>query len=69
MGLDEYKAIVEKISQLDPSQKGTFVTWLIITLIRDVAYYAAIVILAIALGRRLIQAILIAYRESQRQHA
>ena len=69
MGLDEYKAIVEKISQLDPSQKSTFVTWLIITLIRDIAYYAAIVILAISLGRRLIQAILIAYRESQRQHA
>ena len=44
--MEGYKEIVEQVRNLSGDQRGTFVTWLIIELIRDLAYYAVIGILA-----------------------
>jgi hypothetical protein len=63
---DELKFLLNEISKLSPDQKGVYTTWVIVELIRDLAYYALVATVAIALGRRLIHAILAAYRESKR---
>ena len=64
--IDELKMLLTEVSKMAPDQKGVYTTWLIVQLIRDLAYYAAAAIVAFALGRRLIHAILMADRESQR---
>ena len=64
--VDELKILLNEVSKMAPDQKGVFTTWCIITLIRDLAYYTVAGIVAWALGRRLIHAILMAYRESKR---
>lgn len=66
---DEARLLMDKVQTLDPTQKSTFVTWLVITLIRDISYYAVIGIVVFALGRRMIQAFLSGLRESRRQNA
>jgi hypothetical protein len=67
--IQEVKELINEVSKLDPAQRGPYQTWLIIMLIRDIAYYAVAGIVAFALGRRLIHAILTAYRESRRERA
>lgn len=64
--IDELKILLNEVSKMAPDQKGVFTTWCIITLIRDLAYYTVAGIVAWALGRRLIHAIMTAYRESKR---
>ena len=66
---DELRALLNEVSKLEPAQRGPYQTWLIVQLVRDLAYYAVGGIVAIALGRRLIHAILTAYRESRRESA
>jgi hypothetical protein len=63
---DELRVLLNEISKLDPSQKSVYQTWAIVGLIRDLAYYVLAAVVAIALGRRLINAFLQAYRESKR---
>jgi hypothetical protein len=67
--VDELKTLLNEVSRLDPAQKGAYETWLVVSLIRDVAFYIVMGILAWALGRRLIHAVLTAYRESRRERA
>ncbi len=67
--LPEARELINEVAKLAPEQQGPYQTWLVIHLVRDVAYYAAAAIVAIALGRRMINAILIAYRESRRERA
>ena len=64
--LDETRLLFEEVKHLDASQKSTFVTWLVVSLVRDVSYYIVLGILIFTLGRRLIQACLTAIRESRR---
>jgi hypothetical protein len=63
---DELRILLNEISKLAPEQKGVYQTWAIVGLIRDLAYYVLAAIVAISLGRRLINAFLQAYRESKR---
>ena len=69
MAFEETRALIEEVHKLGADQKGPFVTWLVITLIRDISYYIVTGLVVWALGRRLIQAIMAAYRESRREHA
>jgi hypothetical protein len=62
----ELQSLLNDISKLSPDQRGPYTTYLIVTLIRDVAYYVIAGIVAWALGRRIIHAILTAYREARR---
>jgi hypothetical protein len=64
--VDELKFLLNDLSKLGADQKGVYTTWVIVQLIRDLAYYTFVTIVVISLGRRLIHAILAAYRESNR---
>jgi hypothetical protein len=66
---EELRALLNEVSKLEPAQRGPYQTWLIVQLVRDLAYYTVAGIVIIALGRRLIHAILTAYRESRRESA
>jgi len=66
MGIEETRTLIEQLKTIDASQRGPFMTWLVISMIRDVAYYVILGILIWSLGRRIIQAILTAYRETSR---
>ena len=66
---DELRARLNEVSKLEPAQRGPYQTWLIVQLVRDLAYYTVAGIATIALGRRLIHACLTAYRESRRESA
>ena len=65
--VDELKFLLNEISKLSPEQKSVYQTWVVVSLIRDLAYYTVIGVVAIALGRRIIHAILAAYREAGRR--
>jgi hypothetical protein len=67
--IDELKLILNEVSKLSPEQRGPWTTYLVISLIRDLSYYVVAGIVAFALGRRIIQAILTAVRESRRESA
>ena len=69
MAFEESRDLIEAVRSMDASQKSTFVTWLVITLIRDISYYVVVGILVFTLGRRLIQACLTAFRETRRESA
>jgi hypothetical protein len=64
--VDELRMLLNEVSKLSPEQKSVYTTWCVVELIRDIAYYSLVAVVAIALGRRLINAILTAYRESNR---
>jgi len=63
---DELRVLLNEISKLAPEQKGVYQTWAIVGLIRDLAAYILLTVVAISLGRRIINAFLQAYRESKR---
>ena len=67
--IEQAKALINEVSKLEPSQRSLFQNWMIVELIRDIAYYVVAGIIAYALGRRMIHAILSAYRESRRERA
>jgi hypothetical protein len=69
MGFEETRELIAQLKVADPSQRSAFITWLVISLIRDISYYVILAILIWSLGRRIIQAILTAYREASRQNA
>jgi len=64
--IEEIRQLLETASGWDPAQRQTL---LIVTIIRDVAYYVILGIVVWALGRRLIHAGMTAYRESRRERA
>jgi len=64
--VDDLRMLLNEVSKLAPDQKGVYTSWLVVNLIRDIAYYVLIAVVVIALGRRLIHAVLSAYRESRR---
>ena len=63
---DEIRVLLNELGQVAPADKGAFVTVLVVRIIRDIAYYVLVAIVAFTLGRRLIHALLQAYRESNR---
>ena len=65
----ELQSLLNDISKLSAEQRGPYTTYLVVSLIRDLAYYVIAGIVAWALGRRLIHAILAAYREARRERA
>jgi hypothetical protein len=65
----ELQSLLNDVSKLSADQKGPYETYLVVTLIRDVAYYIVMGIVVWALGRRLIHAIRTAYREARRERA
>ena len=64
--VDDLKFLLNDIAKLAPDQKGVYTSWLVVNLIRDLAYYILVAVVVIAIGRRLIHAVLSAYRESRR---
>ena len=64
--VDELRTLLNEVSKLPPEQQSVYTTWCVVELIRDIAYYILVAVVAIALGRRLIHGILAAYRESNR---
>ena len=64
-----FKEAIDAISKLDPAQRGPYTTWLVVEMIRDVAYYILLAVIAYTLGRRLIHAVLAAIREGRRERA
>ncbi len=66
---DNWAQILDEVKKLGDDQRGPFVTWLVVTLIRDIAYYAVVGLVAWALGRRLIHSITNAVREASRDSA
>ena len=67
--LADFKEAIDAVSKLDPGQRGPYQTWLVVEMIRDVAYYILLALIAYTLGRRLIHAMLTAIRESRRERA
>ena len=63
---DEIRTLLNDLSQVAPADKSAFVSVLVVRIIRDIAYYALIAVVSFTLGRRLIYALLQAYRESNR---
>jgi hypothetical protein len=66
---DETRVLFDEVQKLSGDQRGPFMTWLVVSTIRDVAYYIVAGIVIWALGRRLIQGILQGMRESRRERA
>lgn len=66
---DEWGTIMEEVRKLSDDQRGPFITYLVIDGIRAVAYYAFFALVAWALGRRIVQAVLTATREAGRERA
>ena len=67
--LDNFKEAMDAVTKLEPAQRGPYQTWLVVEMIRDVAYYILLALIAYTLGRRLIHAMLAAIRESKRERA
>ena len=67
--LSDFKDAFDAISKLDPAQRAPYQTWLVVEVVRDLAYYILLAIIAYTLGRRLIHAMLTAIRESRRERA
>ena len=67
--LEEMRMLMSEVAKLDEAQRGPYTTWLIVTMIRDISYYIVAGIVVWALGRRLIQGVLQAMRESRRERA
>ena len=63
---DELRVLLNELGNVAASDKSSFVTYLVVRIFRDIAYYALIAIVSFTLGRRLIYAALQAYRESNR---
>jgi hypothetical protein len=66
---EETRVLFDEVRKLSGDERGPFMTWLVVSVIRDVAYYIVAGIVIWALGRRLIQGILQAMRESRRERA
>jgi hypothetical protein len=66
---EETRLLFEEVKRLTEAERSPFVTWLIVSMIRDVAYYIVAGLVAWALGRRLIQATVTAMREARRERA
>jgi hypothetical protein len=69
MPFEETRLLFDEVKKLTEQEQGPFVTWLIVSMIRDVAYYIVAGLVAWALGRRLIQATVTAMREARRERA
>jgi hypothetical protein len=61
--------LMESVKTMSAADKSTFMTWLIVSMVRDISYYVIIAILVFSLGRRLLQAGLTAFREAGRANA
>ncbi|HEX8522616.1 MAG TPA: hypothetical protein VF669_10200 [Tepidisphaeraceae bacterium] len=66
LGSEETRILMEQVKNMNAADKSTFMTWLVVSLIRDISYYVVLAILVFSLGRRLIQACLSAFREASR---
>ncbi len=67
--LDQTRDLFEYYKTLSEQERGLYTTWLVVTLIKDVAYYIVIGLVVWSLGRRLIGAIHAAVREAKRDRA
>ncbi len=67
--LDEMRPLIEEVKKLSDDQRGPFIAWLVVVMIRDICYYTITGIVAWALGRRLLQGIFTAIREARRERA
>jgi hypothetical protein len=63
---DNWGQILEEVKKLGDDQRGPFVTWLVVSVVRDIAYYSVVGLVAWTLGRRLINGVLSAVREASR---
>jgi hypothetical protein len=63
--IQEYKDAFAEIAKLAPAERTPYQTWVVVTLIRDLAGLIVTAIVVWVLGRRLIHAILSAIRESR----
>ena len=63
---DELRSLLNELSSVAPGDKSSWVTYLVVKIFHDLAYYALIALVTFALGRRIVYAALQAYRESNR---
>lgn len=66
---EHFKEAMDAVTKLAPEQRQPYQTWLVVEGIRDVAYYIIIALVIVAIARRLINATLVAMRESKRERA
>ncbi len=67
--LDEMRLLIDEVKKLGDDQRGPFITWLVVVMVRDVAYYIVTGLVAWALGRRIVQGTFAAIREARRERA
>lgn len=66
---DETRNLFEYYKTLNDQERGLYTTWLVVSLVKDIAYYIVVGLVVWSLGRRLIGAIMAAMRESKRERA
>jgi hypothetical protein len=69
LGSEETRMLMETVKTMSGPERSTFMTWLIVSMVRDISYYVILAILVFSLGRRLVQACLSAFREAGRANA
>jgi len=67
--IQDYKDAFAEIAKLAPADRTPYQTWAVVNLIRDLAALIIVAIVVIALGRRIIHAIMSAIRESRHWRA
>ena len=65
MSIDEIKIILDRVQNLQPADKANFQMLVVVDCVEKVAYWGLIAVVAIVLGRRIIQGVLTAMRESR----
>ena len=63
---EEMRQLIEEIRKLPEAERTPFITWMVLETVMTVAYYVVVGLVIWALGRRIIQALLLAWRESRR---
>jgi hypothetical protein len=65
MTSDDISLIVEELKKLQGPERTPYMLLLVTRMIRDVAYYLILAAVVWALGRRLVMALLAAWKESR----
>ena len=66
---DETRQLFDYYKTLTDQERGLYTTWLVVSLIKDVAYYIVVGLVVWSLGRRLITAFQAGLREARRERA
>ena len=65
----DYKEAFDYIKTLSPAERSTYQTWLVVDLVKTISGLIILALVVWALGRRIVQGILAAIRESKHGRA